>query len=51
MEIPDGKHSDKRCPDCEISLIETKDNKYYCPMCDSLKRLWDNPEDDIWNEG
>ena len=32
-----GKHSDKRCPDCEVSLIEMDDGKYYCIICDEYK--------------
>lgn len=32
-----GIHSEKRCPDCEISLLETADGRYYCPMCEEYK--------------
>lgn len=40
----------KHIKDLVIHIIEDDDNAYYGYLNESLKEVWDNEEDDIYNE-
>lgn len=40
----------KRIKDLVIHITEDDDNAYYGYLNESLKEVWDNEEDDIYNE-